>query len=220
MKAFDLIFDFDGTLIDSAPSILTCLGEVVDAAGLELKRPLNRSLIGPPLQETLARITGLTAPEMLLPLIESFKELYDTSGLHATHCYPGIQDVLKQLHEHGASLHLATNKRMTPTRSIIELLGWGAYFTSIYTLDMRPDHHADKTSMLKSQLQEQCIDPSRAIYIGDTRADGLAAEGNGMRFIAADWGYGDFHGWSGTRAWSHVMHPPALLDEIRTLSCA
>lgn len=220
MKAFDLIFDLDGTLIDSAPSILACLAEVVDAAGLELSCPLDSALIGPPLHETLARITGLNTPEMLMPLIESFKERYDTHGLHATLCYPGIKDVLKQLFEHGAVLHLATNKRMLPTRAIIERFGWNTFFTSIYTLDMRPNRHADKMSMLKSQLREQSIDPVRAIYIGDTVADGFAAEGNGLRFIAADWGYGDFHDWSGKRSWSLVMDPQALLEEFRAMSHA
>jgi phosphoglycolate phosphatase len=213
MMVSDLIFDLDGTLIDSAPSILASMKQIVAEAGYNTTLELDSSLIGPPLSETLARITGLSNQTSLSPLIEAFKLRYDESGVLSTTFFTEIPAVLRQFRERGTTLHLATNKRMVPTRAIIDLFGWSEYFTSIYTLDMEPNRHASKADMLGCQLREQGITPSRAAYIGDTRADGLAAEANGLHFIAANWGYGDFDDWAGTASWSRALHPEALLDQ-------
>lgn len=212
MMASDLIFDLDGTLIDSAPTILACMEHIVSAAGYDMTCELDSSLIGPPLAETLSRITGLCEQAELNPLIEAFKSRYDELGVLATTHFEGIPLVLEQLRGQGVTLHLATNKRMVPTRAIIDHLGWKEYFTSIYTLDMGATPHASKAVMLGNQLKVQGIAPENAAYIGDTRADGLAAAMNGLHFIAVDWGYGDFDEWTGNDSWSRVTHPGALLD--------
>ena len=54
----DVIFDLDGTLVDSAPSILLCLAEALASQGIAPIFPLSSSLIGPPLHETLRNISG------------------------------------------------------------------------------------------------------------------------------------------------------------------
>ncbi|MFH0934613.1 MAG: HAD family hydrolase [Pseudomonadota bacterium] len=211
MNKHDLIFDLDGTLIDSAPAILSCMDSVIAQAGHVALLPLQTGLIGPPLKTTLALITGLQDEQALQTLAEAFKDRYDNGGLRSTQPYAGINDLLRQSSESGVRLHLATNKRMRPTLSILQLLGWQEWFTSVYTLDRIPSGYAGKSSMLEHLLRENDIDPARAAYVGDTREDGMAAAANGLHFIAADWGYGDFEGWSGAGTWSRATAPADLL---------
>jgi phosphoglycolate phosphatase len=214
MNDFNLIFDLDGTLIDSAPSILASFEKVVVDSGYKLLVPLHVNLIGPPLKNTLSRITGLHEEEKLLPLIDAFKSHYDDLGLRSTQPFPCMTNMLKQLQARGAKLHVATNKRARPTRSIIELLGWNGLFLSVYTQDRTTPGYVDKSVMLECQLRENKIDVANAIYIGDTREDGVAAAANRLHFIAVDWGYGNFDAWPNVASWSRVAGPKRLMDEL------
>jgi len=75
-----ILFDLDGTLIDSAPTILSCFARVLEKRGMHPKCELTHSLIGPPLIETLRRISGIDDPEILQGLADNFKRYYDEVG--------------------------------------------------------------------------------------------------------------------------------------------
>ena len=212
MNVSHVIFDLDGTLIDSAPSILACMEQVIADAGLAPALPLQVSLIGPPLKTTLATITGLSDDDLLQALVEAFKERYDSEGLYSTRPYPEIPETLRQLRARGMKFHLTTNKRSRPTLAILEMLGWRELFLSVTCQDSVTPGYAHKAAMLEHQLPGYGIDPSKAVYIGDTREDGSAAAANGLHFIAADWGYGDFSDWNSTFSWSRVANPAALIN--------
>lgn len=215
MNVSHLIFDLDGTLIDSAPSILACMEKVIVDAGYTPVLPLQVGLIGPPLMSTLATITGSSDSKLLQTLAAAFKDRYDSEGLRSTTPYPGIPDTLRQLHARGMKLHLATNKRSRPTLAILAMLGWHELFLSVTCQDSVTPGYAHKTLMLEHQLAEQGIDPSGAVYIGDTREDGSAAAANGLHFIAVDWGYGSFDDWNSTSSWSRAATPAALINELQ-----
>jgi phosphoglycolate phosphatase len=202
-----LIFDLDGTLIDSAPSILSTFARVLEEAGISAKVPLQNSLIGPPLPETLAILTGLSDPQRIQALIELFKQHYDGGTYRETRVYPGIANMLDALHGLGYQLHIATNKRYAPTRLIIDHLGWGQLFQSINALDRYAPRLPDKTALLRTLLAEQGLQPGQALYIGDKTEDGIAAEHNKLAFLAVAWGYGDF---GASKHW-HVLDAPASL---------
>lgn len=213
-KSTTLIFDLDGTLIDSAPSILACMERVVSDAGYPPVLPLDVSLIGPPLRATLAKITGLADGAELRLLAEQFKLRYDGEGFRTTRSYPDIPDLLNWLLGQGFDLHLATNKRLRPTRAILDLMGWGDVFRTVYTQDGVEAGYPDKRTMLDCQIREQGLDSRMAAYIGDTREDGIAAAANGLHFYAAEWGYGRFDDWPGVPSWSRLAVPSALLQSL------
>lgn len=188
------IFDLDGTLIDSAPSILEGFGHTLQASGVTPALPLTSDLIGPPLSKVMGLLSGHTDPDVLAQMIARFKAYYDTVGYLRGKPYDGVQAMLEQLHSQGVALHLATNKRHAPTVKILEALGWLPLFQSVYALDRATPTYADKRAMLAAQLAEQGIAAADAAYIGDRDDDRLAAEGNGIPFIAVAWGYGAFTG--------------------------
>lgn len=187
-----LIFDLDGTLIDSASSILESLNRVFKEAGTLPAIPLSESIIGPPLQETLELLCGTSDRKIISSHIASFQRHYDDNGYKKTKAYPGINNLLNKLWQQGYIIHIATNKRLTPTQRIIEHLDWIKYFQSIHTLDMYSPRLSNKTNLLKKLLQQKKISPHEAIYIGDKPEDYQAATTNSLNFIGVTWGYGAF----------------------------
>jgi len=204
-----LIFDLDGTLIDSAPSILASLAKVLDEAGVTPCVPMDSNLIGPPLQETLSKLTGTQNPEILRSYVEAFKRYYDEGGYKETLPYSGIVEMLSKLRARGFPMHLATNKRLAPTLLIIDFLGWNDFFSSIYALDRYQPRLSDKGELLQRLLMEQRIRADEALYIGDKSEDGIAAERNALAFLGVKWGYGDF---ADGGKWLAVNSPRSLLE--------
>lgn len=187
-----IIFDFDGTLIDSAPGILATYSAVLNAAGIKPAVPLDSRLIGPPLLPTMSKLTGPIEPEKLDLLVEDFKRLYSDIGVAHTPAYPAASDTLRQLLANGKTLYLATNKRAQPTQALLDKFGWTPYFHRVYCIDSHQPAVADKTAMLRQLLSENSLDPARALYVGDTRGDYLSASACGISFVGALWGYEDW----------------------------
>jgi phosphoglycolate phosphatase len=80
MKKTHVLFDFDGTLVDSAPAILTTFAQVLQAHGLQACCSIDDSLIGPPLRQTLQTLCGSSDVQLLDTLASSFRDIYDMSG--------------------------------------------------------------------------------------------------------------------------------------------
>lgn len=217
VKTSHLIFDLDGTLIDSAPAILAGFDAALKRAGLTPALPLTKKLIGPPLLDTLSRVAASSDPKLLGTLADDFKSYYDDEGLLFTEAYAGIGDALAELVCRGFTLHLATNKRWRPTERILKLFGWESLFASTYAQD-KGQPFANKTEMLKTLLVEQGLPAESTVYIGDTPEDGQAAAANGLFFAAVMWGYGNFDGWEGGGPWARIPSPAALLDRIEAIA--
>lgn len=210
LRLDSLIFDLDGTLIDSSASILAGFAAALDDLKIAPKLPLTATVIGPPLRETLATLAGSCDAVLLDLLINSFKNYYDTEGYKATTVFSGVDEMLKQMHAAGAALHIATNKRLLPTHLILKHLGWGDLFTSVYALDARSPVFASKAEMIAGLMQDQGIAHASAAYVGDRPEDGLAADANGLPFYAAEWGYSAFPA-NGTPAhWVRLNTPGDL----------
>lgn len=211
------VFDLDGTLIDSAPNILESFAAALREAGIAPRVHLDSSLIGPPLAETLMRISGSTDPALIRSLSEKFMQHYDSTGVAATRAYPGIVAMLDHFLKAGAILHISTNKRLSVTHAILENLGWQDRFISVYALDMVEPRLPGKTQLLSKQISEQQLDPATTIYIGDKLEDGYAAEANSLTFYYASWGYGDLQrkhmdadwNWLRTPSDLHIRQPNA-----------
>ena len=186
----NIIFDLDGTLIDSAPSILGAFQKTLNHFSYQSKKTLNSELIGPPLEQTLREISGETDSEKLSFLVEFFKKSYDNESYALSIPYLGVTEMLKDLKFSGRRLHIATNKRFTPTQKIIEFFSWEKYFQTIYAIDKATPVYLNKFHMLKSMISDLDLQVKDCIYIGDRLEDGEAASLNAIPFIYADWGYG------------------------------
>jgi phosphoglycolate phosphatase len=192
MSSRVVIFDLDGTLIDSQQSILNAIKIALNESGLQAKIPVTKELIGPPLIDTLSRITAVKDRLILNAVANRFKLHYDAVGYRDSVVYPGIHNLLESLHNQGYVLYVATNKRLIPTKKIIDYLSWGSLFSAIYSIDSNEEKpFKNKSEMISALLREKAIDIKSAIYIGDRVEDYEAAKFNGLPCILVDWGYGE-----------------------------
>ena len=184
-----ILFDLDGTLVDSAPGVIASLSASLLQNGVNPICELSEALIGPPLDETLRIISGISDLAILNKLVDTFKEHYDKAGYIKTLLFEGVNDMLQSLHAKGYTLHIATNKRLKPTLLILEYFGWENLFSSVYALDSVKPRYVNKIMMLSDQLSAQFIASEDGVYVGDSAGDKIAAVENKLHFIHAEWGY-------------------------------
>ncbi|MEB8486950.1 MULTISPECIES: HAD family hydrolase [Acidithiobacillus] len=205
-----VIFDLDGTLIDSAQSLLSAFDGAFKSLGCVPVRPLDRTLIGPPLTQILAALSGSDDADLLAALAIAFKDRYDDDSYRETAVFEGVETMLSELVRRGHRLYIATNKRKKPTYRILEHLGWTGYFDDVYTLDTFEIPAKDKTQLLEWILRLGAIDVQRSVYTGDRDDDGRAALANNLAFLLATWGYGE----NIAGVWRKVNKPENLPDTI------
>lgn len=189
IESKNIIFDLDGTLIDSADAIIESFKKAFYYCGCEPKIPYSKSLIGPPLMEILSYLSGATDKTTLNALADAFKSYYDEYGYSRTKAFDQIPIVLESLHQLGRSLFIATNKRIIPTNKIVDHLNWSHYFTAVLALDSYKPMLSSKAELLNRLTVDYQIQAVDTIYIGDRIEDAEAASVNGLNFMMVEWGY-------------------------------
>lgn len=185
-----IIFDLDGTLVDTSPGILSSLRDAFVVTGVKSVIEFDRSLIGPPLKEMIVTAAPFASSEVVAHTAEVFSEIYDRSGYSKLSVFPGISDFLNFLTDFGFPLHVATNKRIFPTARILALLGWEELFRTVWAIDCVSPAFANKAEMISALMKDQSDISRRFIYIGDRFEDGRAATmENGIPFFHVTWGF-------------------------------
>lgn len=186
-----VLLDFDGTLVHTAPGILAGFTKTLAAAGITPVEPVDERVIGPPLMATLQRLTGLEPGEGLDRLAAAFRATYDADGVLDCEPYPALDAVLDTLRTEGRAPIVVTNKRKVPTHLIAERLGITRRFAALYSLDSLTPPAPRKQALVAHILAAHGADAAATVLVGDSAEDAHAAAGNGVRFIAAAYGYGD-----------------------------
>jgi phosphoglycolate phosphatase len=135
-------------------------------------------------------LLGRDDPTALAALIAAFRTDYDEAGYRATTVYAGVPELLDGLTAAGIALRIVTNKRIAPTRRILEHLGWMPRFAGVHALDATLPPAPHKPAMVTAVLHEAGLPATTTWMVGDSAEDRRAAESNGLRFFAAAWGYG------------------------------
>lgn len=181
-----VLFDLDGTVSDSAASILGSLRQALATNGLPpLDASTERGLLGPPFYESLPPLIGA---DRLWPVIEAYREHY-AKLMYETSAFPGVAALLEALHADGRRLAVATSKPEHYARPIVEHLGLAGYFETIGGDDL------DGSLKSKALVIEQVLhrlgqpDPAEVVMIGDREHDVLGARAHGIDTIAVQWGY-------------------------------
>jgi phosphoglycolate phosphatase len=183
-----LIFDLDGTLTDSKPGIQGCLRKVIDERGLNFAGPLDR-FIGPPVEEWVSYLLPDGSEEEHLALARDYRACYDREGWSNNSVYPGVREMLAELHAAGFPIYLCTSKHHHFAVRILEAFKLVQFFAAIYGDKLEYASHA-KADLLERIICEQTIDRGNAWMIGDRSFDIEAAHANDLRCVAAGWGYG------------------------------
>jgi phosphoglycolate phosphatase len=192
--AFDaVLFDLDGTLADSAEDIRRALECAFRDVGVGLERGVDHLVDGSPLEEIFAAaIPGGTTAE-LARFIEAYRHHYERAQHTTTRLYPGVRETIATLRSMlpRVKLAVATTKRASSAVSLIETLGLRDAFDVIAgsgATAMRPKPAPDLLLHVSEQLG---VAPMRALMVGDTLRDVVAAQRASMRVAAVTYGLGN-----------------------------
>lgn len=185
-----IIFDFDGTLINSSKGILQAITHVIKTNGYSVKNGLDLyQFIGPPLKEQLKIACEITDEEADKANNE-FVEFYEKNCLNMFYMYDGVKFTLEQLKTKGVKLYLATYKPLNQTKSMLEVAGIEGFFSGLSCSSC--DGRKKKSELIFENVQNSQSNIEDCVYIGDTYGDEKAAKELGMQFVAAEYGFGQF----------------------------
>ena len=191
MQIRALLFDLDGTLVNSLPGIEFSIDCSLAECELPKRSRDVRTLIGPPIREIFAQLLPETTEEQLSRLERAFRRSYDSVGWRKTVLYDDAREVLARLHEAGVSLFLVTNKPAGATEQILRDLQLFDLFEDIACRDSRTPRFASKAEMLREILERHRLDTATCLYIGDTAEDYRAAAESGTPVALVAHGYGE-----------------------------
>jgi len=183
-----LIFDLDGTLTDSKPGILGCLRKVIEAYQISYSGPLDR-FVGPPVEEWTVELMPQASEEARVALARDYRACYDREGWKNNSVFPGVREMLTQLHRQGFPLYVCTSKQHRFAVRILEAFELAGLFTAIYGDKAEFANHS-KVGLLAALLRESSLERDSVWMIGDRIYDFQAARANHIRCLAAALGYG------------------------------
>jgi len=191
MAIRNVIFDLDGTLVDSRAGIefsaKTALRAVLpgqDWSSLRLP-------IGIPIRGLFAQLLG-NPDQLTLDLLErQFRLSYDSRGWKQSLAYAGAEELLVGLTRGGIDCFVATNKPRHATLRILAHLRLNEFFREIVTPDSADRPFTSKESMLSHLMRSHGLNEAETVFVGDTRDDRSAADICGVAFVAATFGYGN-----------------------------
>lgn len=191
-KFKNLIFDLDGTLINSGEGIKNALFESFLKAKLKMSLEKNQIKIGPPLSETIKECNENLSDFDVDAIKNYFVDIYDNQLFKDLDVFPNVDLLLNRLSTFNLKIYIATNKRYIPTVKILEYLSWTKFFVNVYSIDKYVYKFNDKAQMLNKLLTEENLFAEETIYIGDRYSDFIASNKNRIFFIGANWGDSDF----------------------------
>lgn len=185
-----IVFDFDGTLVDSRALILECHRSVFTEFGLPLPSPRDSlALIGRSLELVLAQLAGPQAP--IQDMVRAYGRTlarHRAEPAFAEQPFDGIPSLLRDLSRTpGVSLGIATGHTSAGVIPALESHGWRHYFKTIQAADMAPSK--PHPAMLLQALQATGAKPEEAIFIGDTSFDMGIVRAANLEGLGVAWGY-------------------------------
>jgi phosphoglycolate phosphatase len=190
MRFNNVIFDLDGTLVQSLEGIQASAQVALSLVMPGEVLPDLRPLIGPPLELLFTRLWPGLSAETMARLMAEFRAHYDTRGFLLSRPYPQVPEVLSRLHRSGARLFVLTNKPAAPARQVLEHVGLVDLFIDVVGSDSAHPPFRTKLDAALMLARKHDLASDSTTLVGDGADDAVAASGCGFRFIAVEYGYG------------------------------
>ncbi len=189
MEKKTILFDLDGTLVDTEEGVAKSLCYAMDKLGMEHPdTDTVRRFIGPLLQDSFQREYGFTE-ERAKEADLIFRERYETIGLFECSLFPGVEEALKALKGKGYRISVASSKEEEPCRQILEKVHVAQYFDLICGARLKEDI-GTKIEVLRDAMKRLGItDKEEVVLIGDSRYDARGAQELGIDCIGVSYGF-------------------------------
>ena len=182
-----VVFDLDGTLIDSAPDIHGVANTLIAPHGVHITLAQTHSFIGNGVSVFINRMLAATrlSPSLHDELLPAFKRAYLTAYTK-TQIYSGVVQALDDLRTQGCTLGICTNKPLAPTHAVLDHLELTPYFKTIWGGDSLPVHKPDPAPLVAAF---GALGAGPRIYVGDSEVDAQTAQDAGVPFLIYTEGY-------------------------------
>jgi phosphoglycolate phosphatase len=184
-----IVFDLDGTLIDSAPDIRAAVNRMLQGEGLE---PLDLatvvSFVGNGLAKLVERVMAVRGIDMAghARLTQAVLDYYAAEPADRSRPYPGLEPALAQLLARGHRLGICTNKPEAPARDILHRMGLAPYFDALIGGDSLSLRKPDPEPLRQSFRD---LGARTGLFVGDSEVDAQTAQRAGVRFLLFTEGY-------------------------------
>ena len=214
MEGFDsLIFDLDGTLLDTSDGIIFTANETARSLGIPAvddRSLFEKNFIGPPLHHGFAAVFGLEG-EILEKAVNEYIRLYRIcGGAEMYSYYPGLVEAVRKLKEMGYRIGVSTLKNEQVAERMLRNSEYGDVFDVIHGSD-----HTEtltKADIIEMSIEDLHVSRERVLMIGDSESDLNGAVKTGIPFLAVSWGFG-FHSGYGKEKVAYTSNE--LLDYLK-----
>ena len=211
MAGFLLVFDLDGTLVDSVPDLWATLNEMLRERGRRpLSAPQVKRMVGDGAPALVARALAASGaePAEAARALPRFLEIYEASAARLTRPYPGVRATLMTLRRRGYRTAICTNKPQRATIAVLQGLDLMPLFDGIAGGDRFAVKKPDPGHLLRL-MAELGGAPEAAAMIGDNENDAAAAHAAAVPFVLMRYGY--------ARVDPETLAADALLDHFADL---
>jgi len=185
-----LIFDLDGTLVDSVPDLTFCINRLLASRNLApLATKQIVSMVGDGAAALLQRAFAVAGLHPDAKAMDDFLADYQAHTTECSELYPGVADTLRGFAAQGYVMGVCTNKPEAPARKVLNELGISALFQAVGGGDSFPVRKPDPEHLLLT-IKAAGGNATDAVMTGDHANDIHAALGAGVPAIFAAWGYG------------------------------
>jgi phosphoglycolate phosphatase len=192
-KSSAILFDLDGTLVDSAPDLAATMNVLLERRG---RRRLTlddvRHMVGQGAKVLMERAMAATGePARARDIDKMFEEFLAYYNLHIadeSRVFPGVREALERLADAGCALAVCTNKPEWPSRRLLEELELDGYFGAVVGGDTLKVRKPDPEHLFECVRRLGAL-PGRAIMVGDSRTDVDAARAAALPVVAVTFGY-------------------------------
>jgi phosphoglycolate phosphatase len=186
-----VVFDLDGTLIDSAPDMHRAVNLMLSDLGCApLTLPDIRSMVGDGASALIARALAARHCVSADPAkaLDQFLEHYEADPTNVTATFPGVAETLGRLQASGLTLAVCTNKPSRLTGMILERLEIDRFFTRVVAGDSMPFRKPDPRALM--EVVDGFGTPKAAtLMVGDSEVDAATAHAAGVPFVLMTYGY-------------------------------
>ncbi|MBR0162305.1 MAG: HAD-IA family hydrolase [Oscillospiraceae bacterium] len=181
-----VLFDFDGTVFDTAEGITKSIQYAIRKHGMDYPLEDLLCFVGPPLVEKFMEVFGVEEQEAVT-LVEDFRERYLPVGVFESAPFPGIHELLQSLRREGFRVGIATSKPQQLAELLLERAELKKLFDVVIGSDPQVNNNA-KWEVITRAMEKLDAKPETTVMVGDTKYDVLGARRCGVSCIGVRWG--------------------------------